>query len=77
MSAGPRAAPIVGTAVEYVDDEGTRWSVTEHDMCDVPSARERRCLVFASRYAFRRVWTVPDGWRTFPPIALVELSWTH
>ena len=77
MSAGPGSAPLVGAAVTYVDHEGTRWTVTEHDMSEVVGARGPRCLVFASRYAFRRVWSYATDWRELPPVALTELSWAH
>jgi hypothetical protein len=67
----------VGDALGYVDEEGTQWSVTEHDMREVAGARGLRCLVFASRYAFRRVWHFPARWRDLPPAELAELSWAH
>lgn len=77
MSAGPGSAPPVGPAVVFVDHEGTCWSATEHDMREVTGAPGPRCLVFTSRYAFRRVWSFPTDWRALAPVALTELSWTH
>ena len=67
----------MGDALDYVDGEGTNWSVTEHDMREMVGARGLRCLVFASRYTFRRVWHFPAEWRSLPPDALAELSWAH
>jgi hypothetical protein len=55
------------------------WTVTERDGAGVPGnadgARGRRCLVFASPEAVRRVWDYPPDWRALPDAALFALSW--
>ena len=58
---------------------GVTWTVTERDGAGVPGngdgARGRRCLVFASPEAVRRVWDYPPDWRALPDAALFALSW--
>jgi hypothetical protein len=71
---GERTA-VIGAAVEFEDDDGTHWRVTEHDGRAVPGSRGSRYLMFAGPEAIRRVWDFPPGWRDFLPPSLVELSW--
>jgi len=75
---GPAAGPAAGAARSFAVG-GVAWTVTERDGAGVPGnadgARGRRCLVFASPEAVRRVWDYPPDWRALPDAALFALSW--
>ena len=77
MSVSPRGplSAVVGSALEYVDADGERWVVSEHDCRAIPGATAARCLIFMSDSAFRRVYHFPADWRTLSPVALAALSW--
>lgn len=68
-------APVLGTAVTFVDGEHVLWRVTEHDGHQVPGSRGERCLIFVSDWAIRRVWDYPLDWRDLSPGALAVVSW--
>ena len=68
-----RAAAIL----EFVDDRGMLWRVTERDARLDPGALRESCLIFASADAIRRVWFYPDDWRQLDPDALSRLSWAR
>jgi hypothetical protein len=67
----------VGYGVNFVDNDGVPWSVTERDTHEVPGKRAERCLIFASSDAVRRVWQYPAGWRDLLTPSLIALSWTR
>jgi hypothetical protein len=72
---GGPLATLLGTAVHFIDAEGTRWQVTERDCRLVPGALGPRCLVFMTDGVLRRVWEYPEEWRTLSGNGLVALSW--
>ena len=76
-SGNPQPLRVVGLGMNYVDDEGVLWTVTERDAEDVPGSRGPRCLVFASSEALRRVWLYPEGWRDLLTPSLIALSWSR
>ena len=43
--------------------------------CPAPWGRAERCLIFMSEYLVRRVWMVPDDWRSLSARELEALSW--
>jgi hypothetical protein len=57
----------------FTDDEAVVWTVTEiaGNSLALPG---RRCLIFASGAAARRVWSYPADWRTLDAEELVLLS---
>jgi hypothetical protein len=75
-----KAAALHGAparAVEFLDDQGVRWRVTERDSEHDPGARAGHCLIFVCDEAVRRVWAYPTGWRDLSAAALTALSWTR
>ncbi len=71
----PMRQPGVTDSLEFLDDGGVRWRVTERDARDDPGARGDRCLIFTCAEAVRRVWGYPADWRNLPREALIALSW--
>lgn len=69
-----RSARVQGV-VEFVDDRGLLWRVSERDARGDPGALRDFCLIFASADAVRRIWHYPDDWRELAPSALQQLSW--
>ena len=60
----------------FRDGDGQIWSVRE--LASVaPWSRAKRCLVFASEMAVRRVWEVPSNWRALTDPELEQLSWSR
>lgn len=60
----------------YRDGEGQVWSVRELATI-APWSRAKRCLVFSSEMAVRRVWQVPSDWRALTDPELERLSWSR
>jgi hypothetical protein len=72
------APPTVGAGgvLEFVDYTGERWRVVE-DACgriSDPTARTRRCLVFATTLFVRRIYEFPADWARLSSEALIALS---
>ncbi|HEX5829756.1 MAG TPA: hypothetical protein VFY16_02170 [Gemmatimonadaceae bacterium] len=59
----------------FLDSSGVRWIVSERDAAHVPGGLARRCLIFESAAAVRRVWSFPDSWRELTDEQLAALSW--
>jgi hypothetical protein len=75
-----REVPIRVTAEprmarEFIDEHGIEWEVSEVDASKVPGARGRRCLIFESVHAIRRVWDYPPDWYRHTAAELSEISW--
>lgn len=60
----------------YRDGDGQVWSVRELAPI-APWSRAKRCLVFSSEMAVRRVWDVPSDWRVLSDPELERLSWSR
>lgn len=60
--------------VRDADTDEVIWVVQEVDAVRVPGSRGRRCLVFESPEAFRRLWIYPGNWSTLPEEALRRLA---
>ena len=60
----------------YRDGDGQIWSVRELAPI-APWSRSKRCLVFSSEMAVRRVWEVPSNWRALTDPELERLSWSR
>lgn len=71
---GDGASPRVRV---FTDEEGVQWDVTEVSGRRVPAARGKRCLIFSSPVAIRRVWTYPDTWHRMSGRELLDLSWSR
>jgi hypothetical protein len=69
-----RSARVNGV-VEFVDDRGMLWRVSERDARGDPGALRDFCLIFSCADAVRRIWHYPDDWRELAPPALQRLSW--
>ena len=63
--------------LEFVDDRGMLWRVSERDARGDPGALRETCLIFACSDAVRRVWFYPDDWRELQADALTQLSWAR
>lgn len=59
----------------FLDSSGVRWTAYERDAGNVPGGHARRCLVFESAAAVRRVWSFPDSWSELTDEQLAALSW--
>jgi hypothetical protein len=59
----------------FVDDSGIDWRIYELPGERVPASRGRRCLIFESDRAIRRVWNFPDNWLALSSSELSRLSW--
>lgn len=59
----------------FRDGAGCVWNVYEVAAGAVPWAKGRRCLLFDSESAIRRVWRYPPDWRTLSEAELETLSW--
>ena len=60
--------------VRFQDGRGRAWIVREEE-CPAPWGRAERCLIFMSEYLVRRVWAVPENWRSLSARELEALSW--
>lgn len=59
---------------EAVDIGGTRWTVREAGVKDVPgSAGRTRCLIFESLTRCTRLWSYPAAWRTMSDAQLLQI----
>ena len=58
----------------YVDEDGTRWQVSERPFADY-DRRRGLSLIFASDSAVRRVREYPANWFTLSDEELHQLSW--
>ena len=58
----------------FVDDDGTRWQVSERPFADY-DRRRGVSLIFASDAAVRRVRDFPADWYSLSIEALIRLSW--
>ena len=58
----------------YVDEDGTRWQVSERHFADY-DRRRGLSLIFASDSAVRRVREYPANWFTLSDEELHQLSW--
>lgn len=58
----------------FVDDDGTRWQVSERPFADY-DRRRGLSLIFASDAAVRRVRKYPPNWSTLSDAELIALSW--
>jgi hypothetical protein len=76
-SGRPEPVRIIGADVEFVDDEGVPWTVTECDARNIPGTHGLHCLIFHSCEAVRRVWQYPAGWRYLGTSRLIALSWSR
>lgn len=71
----PARVPSAAASVRvFVDDDGTRWQVSERPFADY-DRRRGLSLIFASDAAVRRVRTYPQNWSTFSDAELIALSW--
>lgn len=58
----------------FVDDDGTRWQVSERPFADY-DRRRGVSLIFASDAAVRRVRDFPADWFSLSIEELIALSW--
>ena len=58
----------------FVDDDGTRWHVSERPFADY-DRRRGVSLIFASDAAVRRVRDFPTDWFSLSIEQLIALSW--
>jgi hypothetical protein len=59
----------------FHDHEGNCWTVHEVDTSSAEWSGGRRCLIFSSETAIRRVWRFPVEWRRLAEAELEALSW--
>ena len=74
---GGPLAPVTSAAASvrvFVDDDGTRWQVSERPFADY-DRRRGLSLIFASDSAVRRVREYPRHWSTLSDTELIALSW--